>query len=221
MAADLANQSVVGKASIHVLPNPVDIDAIRSFPCQNGYHARGPGPHLLAIGRLAPEKGFDLLLEALSSLRARFPDAALTILGEGPARASLQQQCRDLQIQDAVRFAGYVTRPERYFSPATLFVSSSRYEGMPNALLEAAAAGLPIAALPSAEGLVHLLQGKPGIWMAPEISASALTHSLLTALEALRPGERFPHPWVEQFRLDHAIREYERVIDATLEAARP
>jgi glycosyltransferase involved in cell wall biosynthesis len=75
-------------------------------------------------------------------------------------------------------------------------VLSSRREGMPNALLEAAAAGLPIVALPSSGGVVDLLRNQPGAWLASEISAPALAISLLNALPSLKPGQRFSHSFL-------------------------
>ena len=91
---------------------------------------------------------------------------------------------------------------------------------MPNALLEAASAGLPIVAMPASAGLTELLHGQPGVWLAAEITAEALAASLLAALQALRPGERFAHPFVEAFSLDRAIPAFERLIDQTI-AERP
>ena len=58
-----------------------------------------------------------------------------------------------------MRFAGYVEQPAEYFAGASLFVLSSRHEGMPNAMLEAAAAGLPLVALPASDGVADLLRG--------------------------------------------------------------
>lgn len=218
MAVDLAEQSRISRTPLEVLPSPVDLVAARNATDSNPWS--GPGPHLLAVGRLSPEKGFDLLLEAFSSVRHRFPNADLTILGEGPARSQLMGMRRELQLQAAVRLPGYVQHPEIYSRGATLFVLSSRQEGMPNALLEAVAAGLPIATLPSSRGVVDLLQGKPGVWLAPEVSCPALTDTLLTAVESLRQGQRFAHSWIEQFGMERAIRGYEHLIDQTLLSAR-
>lgn len=83
-------------------------------------------------------------------------------------------------------------------------------------MLEAAAGGLPIVALPASGGLVEMLHGQSGAWLAPEISSTALTDSLLTALELLRLGERFAHSFIEEFRIDRAIPAYENLIDAAL-----
>ena len=217
MAEDLAARSPMSDAQVLVLPNPVDADSIRR-PRPAPVRWSGPGPHLLAIGRLAPEKGFDLLLEAFSSLRIKFPSASLTILGEGPEMAALVQKRTELRLEEPVTFAGYVPRPEDWFPGATLFVLPSRTEGLPNAMLEAAAGGLPLVASPCSDGVVNLLKGKRGAWLAADRSSRALTLALLAALNAIRPGQRFPHPWVEDFHMDCAIRSYERMIDDTLMA---
>jgi glycosyltransferase involved in cell wall biosynthesis len=216
MAADLTRQSGIKPSHLQVLANPVDTDAIRARGNACPDHWFGPGPHLLAIGRLSSEKGFDLLLEAFASLRLKYPRADLTIVGAGPEEAALKSMRRTLRLEALVRFPGYVLHPESYFPGATLFVLSSRHEGLPNALLEAAAGGLPIAALPSSEGIARLLDGKRGAWVAEQVSSKALTGVLLRALQSIDPGQRFDHPWLEPFCMDRAVQGYESLIDKTL-----
>jgi glycosyltransferase involved in cell wall biosynthesis len=172
---------------------------------------------LLAVGRLSREKGFDLLLDALVTVRENHPTADLVIAGAGPEQAALQAQCHKLGLSSAVRFVGYADHPQQYFPDASLFVSSSRHEGLPNALLEAAAGGLPIVALPASTGLSDLLRSQPGVWLANEVSSEALASSLLSALKALRPNERFEHAFIQQFRMDRAIRAYEELIESVLQ----
>lgn len=218
MADDLEACSGVRDEQVRVLPNPVDADRIRCRRPASDPHWSGPGPHLLAVGRLSPEKGLDLLLRAFSSLRIKFPDADLAVLGDGPEMASLRRLRAELHLETPVRFAGFVSCPETYFQGATAFVLPSRCEGLPNALLEAAAGGLPIVAMPCSEGVAHLLYGKTGCWLASDISARSLTRALLCALDSLRPGQRFPHSWIEDFHMDCAIRKYEHMIDETLQA---
>ena len=216
MAADLSARLGVGAPQVKVLANPIDADAIRSLNRETEGQWRGPGPHLLAVGRLSREKGFDLLLESFASLRVKYSNAELIILGTGPELQALTALRASLQLERSVRFAGYVPRPEDFFAGATVFVLSSRREGLPNALLEAAAGGLPLVALPASEGVVTLLAGKHGAWVGKDVSSLSLTRALLTALESLQPHQRFPHPWVEMFRMDWAIRGYEQLIDETL-----
>jgi glycosyltransferase involved in cell wall biosynthesis len=192
MAEDLARELKIGVDVLTVLPNPVDLEGIRSARKDAGAWS-GSGPHLLAVGRLSREKGFDLLIEGMAPVRARFPDAELMIAGAGPEDAELKRLCRDLKLEQCVRFIGRVDRPYDQFAGASLFVLSSRYEGMPNALLEAAAGGLPLVATPASGGVVDLLRERPGAWLATEISAQALAAALITALETLRPKQRFRH----------------------------
>jgi glycosyltransferase involved in cell wall biosynthesis len=218
MAEDMARELKLPMDRITVLPNPLDVESIRASitsapPRQT---ADGAAPQLLAIGRLSSEKGFDLLLRALALLRAEIPEASLVIAGSGPEEAALKAECRALGLDSAVHFAGYLAHPWAQFPATSLFVLPSRHEGLPNALLEAAAAGLPIVATPASVGLLELLQGQPGVWLAPAITAEALAASLLSALQALRPGERFAHPFVAAFRLDRAIPAFERLIDQTI-----
>lgn len=225
MARDLIDQLGIQPELLAVLSNPLDIEAVRAIARDNPAHwpgttSQAPGQHLLAIGRLSREKGFDLLLQALAIVRQQFPNADLLIVGPGPEEASLKAQCRDLGLQSVVRFAGHVEHPAVYFQGASLFVLSSRHEGMPNALLEAAAGGLPIVALPASGGVSDLLSDKPGAWLATEVSAQALAVALLAALEALQPGERFAQAFIEEFRLSHAIHAYESLIETVLPNSR-
>lgn len=208
-----------------VLSNPLDLEAIlaaRHTPVR----WPGPGPHLLAVGRLAPEKGFDLLLEAFAKVRDRFPAADLTIAGAGPEEGALRAECRRLSIEHAVSFPGHVENPYAFFPGATLFVLPSRHEGMPNALLEALAGGLPAVAFPASGGIIELLQARPAAclvtwpasWIVPEISAAALAETLVSALESL-PSARQHHTAVPAAHgFSPAIAAYEELIDRTCAA---
>jgi glycosyltransferase involved in cell wall biosynthesis len=168
------------------------------------------------VGRLAVEKGFDLLLRALTPVRKALPGVQLLIAGTGPEESSLKALCSQLGLGSAVSFLGHVDHPCAWFSDATLFVLPSRQDAMPNALLEAAACGLPIVAMPASQGIVDLVRDQPGVWLAEEITAPGLTVALLQALSQLRPAQRFAHSFIEPFKLQTAIDAYETLIDATL-----
>lgn len=195
MALDLAQVLGACEEQIAVLPNPIDIEAIQAAASTSAARI-GKGPHLLAVGRLSEEKGFDLLLEAVAKVRERFPGVDLILAGAGPEEAALRAMSRALRLDATVSFIGHVDCVYAFFPGTTLFVLPSRYEGMPNALLEAAAAGLPLVATPASGGVVDLLRDRQGAWLTQAISAESLADTLITALSTLHPGERFRHAFL-------------------------
>ena len=214
MAFELHHELAVPRENLLVLPNPTDLHHIRASGALP--HAGSSRAILLAIGRLVPEKGFDLLLEAFAALPAPLHTSELVIAGTGPQLFALQQQAQALGVHERVRFAGHVPDPILQFSHASLFVLSSRTEGLPNALLEAAASGLPIVSTPASAGITTLLRNRHGVWISTEISANTLRISLEQALVATQPGQRHAHHWIEPFDLTHAIPAYEAAIDGAI-----
>lgn len=101
---------------------------------------------LVYTGRLASEKGLPILFDALSRLKARGYDLELTLLGDGVERKSLESLVRELGIADRVTFAGFVDQPtiRRVLEESDAFVLPSFAEGIPVALMEAMAIGLPV-----------------------------------------------------------------------------
>jgi glycogen(starch) synthase len=105
-------------------------------------------PRIVCLGRLACEKGFDLALTAFASILDRFPQARLSIVGNGPARTALEQQAAKEKISQAVEFTGWVA-PERVpalINDATIVVMPSREDSLPLVALEAARMARPIVA---------------------------------------------------------------------------
>ncbi len=217
MADDLRVELGIPWHRIAVVANPVDIGSIRAG-CASP--TTPSAPRLISLGRLAPEKGNDLLLDAFVMVRSRFPATTLAIAGRGTDGPALKNHAARLGLNGSVRFLGHIDDPAALYSAATAFVLPSRHEGMPNALLEAAAAGLPLIATPASGGVVDLLRGQPGAWLAETISADALAQALSAALQSLTPGDRFAHPWIDAFSLGRAIAAYEFVIDEMLEQGR-
>ena len=99
-------------------------------------------PFIIAVGRLEPQKGFDLLLEAFA--RCWNKEWSIVILGEGPELQKLEDLATKLGITKKVTFLGNVECPHNIMCQASLFVLSSRFEGFPNALIEAMVCGLPV-----------------------------------------------------------------------------
>lgn len=98
---------------------------------------------LLAVGRLAEQKGFDLLIPAFARIAADFPAWRLVILGDGPDRGALEARIAACGLSDRVLLPGRAGNVGEWYAAADLYVMSSRFEGFPNTLVEAMAYGLP------------------------------------------------------------------------------
>ena len=145
---------------VHDLPNGVPVPETPWTPSD----AR----HAAFVGRLAPEKGLDILLDAWSLVRQTHPEARLSLIGEGPERPSLEARIGRLGLDDVVDLAGAVADPSRLLNAMDLFVLPSREEGMSIALLEAMALGLPVVAtdIPGNRGLI--VPGEHGRLVPPD-----------------------------------------------------
>ena len=221
MAADLADRFAIPRAQLKILSNPVDTATIlaSSPSIQHPEWPANAWPRLLSIGRLAREKGIDLLLYALSEIREHHPCVHLQILGVGPEEAALRKLSLELGLEDAVSFLGFQEDLASFYKQATLFILPSRYEGMPNALLEAAAAGLPLVATPSSAGLCDLLENAPGAWLTQSISAESLAETILEATQSLVPSrdsepQRFRHGFLVPYETPVAIAAYAALIQS-------
>lgn len=146
----------IDPAATAVIANPV---ALQSAGRARHAAPAGAGPVLASVGRLAPQKGFDRLLDAMAALVKSTPSARLLVAGTGPEQANLAAQAQRLRLGASVDFVGFVDQPDRLLTHADLFVLASHYEGQPNALLEALAAGSRVLAAGGApvEELLGLL----------------------------------------------------------------
>ncbi len=103
-------------------------------------------PIVTTIGRLSPEKGHRDFVTALGLARARGATVSAILIGDGPERARLESQVRELGLDDRVHFVGYVPAPERVFEDVDLMVLPSYTEGLPNVVLESLLMGVPVLA---------------------------------------------------------------------------
>ena len=184
------------RCEITTIPNGVDVHGVRARaakPADHPWIGDNNGPVIVAVGRLAPQKGFDILIAALARLRKTGGRHRLIILGGGHGvyPDGLRTLAVRLGVADAVSFAGFVDDPVPIVARADLFAVASRWEGASNALLEAIATPVPLVATDCPTGNRALLEnGALGTLAVPE-DPDALAAAILRELAIVRdPGHR-------------------------------
>lgn len=153
---------------------------------------RNPVPgRVVTLGRLDEQKNHKLLIDAFCEAAAEIPDAELLIYGEGKLKAQLQQQIRELGMENRIRLMGLTADVAGVLAEAGCFVLSSDYEGMPNALMEAMAAGVPSISTDCPCGGPEMLieHGKTGL-LVPICDQKALADAIQTMLTQPEMAEK-------------------------------
>ncbi|HOD72224.1 MAG TPA: glycosyltransferase family 4 protein [Deltaproteobacteria bacterium] len=170
---------VISLSRVRVIPN-----FVREMHVQ-GIMPEEREPVILAVGRLDKQKGHDLLIRAFARADAKQKGWRLVILGEGPERSNLWRLTEDLGIHDAVSMPGVVKEPAEWMYKADLFVLPSRYEGFPNALLEAMACGCAVIAADCPSGPAEIIRHGVNGLLVPRENITALS----TAMDRLMQDE--------------------------------
>jgi glycosyltransferase involved in cell wall biosynthesis len=158
------------------LPNPLPVV---SEPEGRGFEA----PTVIAVGRLVEQKAVDILLAAWGMAAPALPGWRLAIVGGGPLDGSLKAQAASLGIAGSVDFLGQVSDPFPLLASAKLFVLTSRFEGTPNALLEAMAFGLPAVVSDASPGPCELIgEGDTAAGMIVPVEDARATAEAIVAL---------------------------------------
>ncbi len=186
---------LVRRSRVRVIPNIVEAVPPTRAGAGSAWAGRPRASlRIVGIGRLTRQKGFDLQIRALREISDRIPDAQLLILGVGPAHDSLVSLAADLGVADRVHLPGVVDDVRPTLESSDIFVLSSRFEGFPNALVEAMACGTAVIATRCPSGPEDIVtDGVDGL-LVPTDRADAIATSLhrLATDERLRAtlGER-------------------------------
>jgi len=129
--------STVADSKANIISNAINEEFIR--PAYSGEREK----NIVAVGRLNKQKNFGMLIDAFATIEKDYPEYTLTIYGKGAERENLENQVKNLGIADKVLMPGQINNIGDTIQSSSLFVLSSDYEGMPNALMEALALGLP------------------------------------------------------------------------------
>jgi glycosyltransferase involved in cell wall biosynthesis len=208
VANDLAKTANIHRDHIEVIYNPIvtrDLREKSEEALNHPWFKDGEPPVILAVGRLIDQKAFDVLIQAFFLVRRNHP-ARLLILGEGEDRDALQSLIKSLGLEQDVSLMGFVQNPYSFMAHASLFVLSSRWEGLPTVLVEAMYLGIPIIATDCPGGSREILKdgmyGKLIPVDAPLILAQAISGCLDESRSCL-PEESW-----KPFNLDFVIDRY-------------
>jgi GalNAc-alpha-(1->4)-GalNAc-alpha-(1->3)-diNAcBac-PP-undecaprenol alpha-1,4-N-acetyl-D-galactosaminyltransferase len=142
------------------VPNPI-------AQSQSSASVPHSGPMILNVGRLTPQKGQDVLIDAFARIASANKEWRLAFVGKGKCDVALRQRAERLGIADRVAFVGRVNDPFPYYRAAEIFALPSRFEGSPNALLEAMNTSLPCIVSDASDGpLEYVEDGKTGLVVA-------------------------------------------------------
>lgn len=184
----LISEAGVPQEYCHLLRNPVADRGVRAIAAASSV----PRPIVLGCGRLIPQKDFETLTRAVAEVR-KVLDCKLIILGEGPERGHLEQLALELDMtSDCFELAGFVDDPAPYYASASVFALASRWEGLPNVVLEALSLGVPVVATDCSGGTREIFEGLEADHLVEVGDVSSLAEKILKLLE-------FPPP-IEQMR---------------------
>ena len=172
-----------------------------------------------SLGRLHPQKGFSDLLTAFAQVRQRIPSVRLFVAGDGELRDDLEAQARSLGMAAVVTFAGVRADVSEVLAALDVFVLPSLWEGMPNAVLEAMASGLPVVATAVGGTPEVVVDGVTGLLVPPQdpgALAQAIGHLLRDPDLRRRMGRAGRRRVEEHFDVRETVRQVESLYETLL-----
>jgi glycosyltransferase involved in cell wall biosynthesis len=210
--------SGVAADRIHLIRNGIDLRPF-THATPSLRHLAPEGLLVGWIGRLTYDKGPDVFLRAIAKVRPQFPDARYILVGEGPYRPEVERLITDLALADVVHLLGQRQDMPAVYASCDLMVSSSRKEGLPMAILEGMAAGLPwiAAAVGAVPMAIH--NSESGL-LIPAENIDALAHNMTRLMKSSDErsvlGAAARALTESEFSADRMATDYLRVYTAAL-----
>ncbi len=200
-------RTLFGATNVRCIANPVTLDRLSNSPTKEKI--------LLAVGRLASQKGFDLLLDAWHKTTSKNHGWKLRIIGNGSHKKRLLKQISQLQLADSVELLPATKDIAQHYAQASAFVMSSRFEGLPLVLIEAMNAGLPIVSFDCQTGPRDIIEhNKSGLLVEPlntELLAQAIDELLLDDIKRQQFSD-YSLNAVQKFSVNTIIDQWEQVL---------
>lgn len=223
VADDIARLAGLARERVRTIANPVVGPALKSAAAKAPTHpwfqaSAGHAPVVLAAGRLAPEKAFHVLIDAFARLHRTRSDLRLVIIGEGGERPRLEARIAEQGLHETVCLPGWQDNPYALMARSRLFVSSSRFEGLPVGIIEALACGCPVVATDCPSGPREILQDGQLGRLVPVDDARALATAMANALDEPADVAALMARG-DDYSVAAAIAAYENLFHALIETA--
>ncbi len=210
---DMVQATKIPPERITVIHNPSVVKAEvlekAKAPLDHPWFGAGQSPVLLAVGRLQAQKDYPTLVQAFAQVRKIRP-ARLLILGEGKERPMLEALIKRLGLQHEVGLPGFVMNPFAYLARASVFVLSSRWEGLPTVLIEALCCGTRVVSTDCPSGPREILKDGEYGPLVPVGDTGALAHAIDDALSAQTPAPP-PESWWP-YELETVVSQYRTLL---------
>lgn len=193
-------------SKIAIIPNPLkDLPSITQGQREK---------IVVGMGRLVHQKGFDLLIKAFANCVQNFPEWRLIIMGEGNCREILTHLISEFELESKISLLGDVTQPELILRKAEIFVLSSRWEGFPNALLEAMACGAAVISFDCPSGPAEIVQHNIDGLLVPPEDVEKLAEAMKMLMGNPEKRQSLAAKAIEvqdRFNIDHIMDKWEQL----------
>jgi glycosyltransferase involved in cell wall biosynthesis len=211
--SDLAQLMNISNERITVIHNPsvvrAEVQEKAQAPLDHPWFKPDQPPVLLAVGRLQMQKDYPTLIRAFAQVRQTQP-VRLLILGEGKERPMLEALIKELGLEQDVSLPGFVLNPYAYMAHATLFVLSSRWEGLPTVLIEALCCGTPVVSTDCPSGPREILRDGEYGQLVPVGEVNALARTIKTTLAAKMSNP--PSESWQPYELETVVSQYTNLL---------
>jgi glycosyltransferase involved in cell wall biosynthesis len=210
MKKDLVENYQIKSEKITVINNPIDFENIKKLsdiPSKELFDKTKI--NLLAVGRLSYQKGFDTLLKIMKELDDKY---FLSILGQGPDEEKLKVMIKDFSLESKVKLLGFQDNPYIYMKQADIFVLSSRFEGLPNVVLEANACGTTVIAFDCPGGTNEIIiDGENGY-----LAKCQDKNDFIDKLKKIPLEKEINQNILNKYEVSQIVRNYENLFESTL-----
>jgi len=205
MQTDLASHYNVPVQNMRIIYNPVNPPVINNDENKNKDHAE-----LITVARLSTEKGLERLIRAVSLLKIPY---RFTIIGEGNRRTALRDLINQLSLQQKVILAGSHAKPFTVVNNPDLFLMGSLYEGFPNAMLEALAAGIPVVGFKAPGGIAELLIENENGFLVENNDEALFAMAIQKALNHLFDRTKIKASTLQRFHVNAVMQQWYKIFD--------